>query len=551
MPYKARVTANNRIALIGPYLSEWVEFCRSLPDARWDKKEQRWTCMATDFAAMRIMAWPDGIDMEQPILDAAMRTMGAVLNAKHVQGADAATGLHQPVSRTISWKHQKVGFASAKDFSAAMLAYDMGTGKSKVAVDLTHYWDAKWVLVLCPKSVLGVWRREFARHAALQCDVVVLSKGTVKNKRDAAALAIMTPRGLKQLVLVINYESAKAEPFEPWSLAIEWDLVICDESQKIKSHSSAASKYAARLGRKARRRLCLTGTPMGQSPLDLFGQFRFLDPGIYGTNWSEFSNRYALHQNKSVPQMVTGYKNQEELKQRMAWITYRCLAADVLDLPEVHHIDQVFELEPGSKKKYDGMEEELIAAVGDGVATASNALVKMLKCQQITSGFLMADDSDKITEFGHEKIETLEDILDGLDPREPVVVFCRFKHDLARVQELAKVMKRRYGELSGDRHDALNENACMSHDIDVAGIQIQAGGIGIDLTRARYAVYYSLGFSLTEYDQSIARLHRPGQTRPVTYYHLVAEGTIDRYVYKAMQEKREIIDEILSVFRRA
>jgi SNF2 family DNA or RNA helicase len=139
----------------------------------------------------------------------------------------------------------------------------------------------------------------------------------------------------------------------------------------------------------------------------------------------------------------------------------------------------------------------------------------------------------------------LADFLDDLPSNEPVVVFCRFRSDLDCVRQAAATLRRRYGELSGQRRD-LTEHAMMRDDVDVMGVQIQSGGVGVDFTRAAYAVYFSVNWALGDYDQSLARLHRPGQNRPVRYYHLLARDTVDEKVYKAFDTKREIIETVLS-----
>ncbi len=160
------------------------------------------------------------------------------------------------------------------------------------------------------------------------------------------------------------------------------------------------------------------------------------------------------------------------------------------------------------------------------------------------------DDSDELREIDTAKIEMLKEILEDLPEREPVVVFCRFTQDIAKIRQLAAKLGRRYGELSGQRRDALDDRAMMRSDIDLAAVQIASGGSGVDFTRSNVCVYYSIGRSLTEYGQSMARLHRPGQTRRVTYFHLIAEGTVDVIAYRALARNQEIIDAVLSVFNQ-
>ncbi len=545
MPITARRALNGpKLILRGDGSPDWHSFARSLPEARFDRTTNSWSCLLTPAAALRILSHEQYAGSVDGLMDAAQRLMS------RIDCTIPDDPMAPAIETTTGWRHQRRAYWFAKALDGVLLALGMGAGKSKVAVDLIVNWECRTTLILCPKSVVGVWRREFDRHAPDRCDVEVLDRGTVAQKTAAAIEAARHAETTRRpLVLVIGYDSAKRKPFAAWSLGREWDAVICDESHRIKSHDADVSKYAYKLGRRAARRVCLTGTPMGQSPLDIFGQARFLDPGLYGTSWTEFRERYAIRANPTIPQMITGYKNQDELQARLSWVTFRCRSEDVLDLPPIQHIDRTFDLSPEGRRVYRSMERDLIAEVRSGVVTAANAMVKVLRLAQVTSGFLRPDDSDRIDEFDSAKLDTLAELLEDIGPDEPVVVFCRFTHDLARVAELAKRLGRRYAELSGHSRDLLTDQATMRPGVEVAGVQIASGGVGIDLTAARYGVYYSLGQSLIEYDQSIARLHRPGQTRPTTYYHLIASGTVDATAYQALAERREIVEAVLSEMR--
>ena len=118
------------------------------------------------------------------------------------------------------------------------------------------------------------------------------------------------------------------------------------------------------------------------------------------------------------------------------------------------------------------------------------------------------------------------------------------------MEAVANELKRNYGEISGRRKD-LTENATMPGDIDIMGVQISAGGLGIDLTRACLAINYSVGYSLSDYEQWLARMHRPGQTRPVRYINLVVEDSVDEAVYRAIEKKQDIVAEVRDYLRVA
>jgi SNF2 family DNA or RNA helicase len=172
--------------------------------------------------------------------------------------------------------------------------------------------------------------------------------------------------------------------------------------------------------------------------------------------------------------------------------------------------------------------------------------------QQITGGFVAVDDEgsdvSRLRDIGDSRRAALEEILEDIGADEPVVVFCRFWRDIDNVGLASqKVSGRRALELSG-RKKELDE--WQKPDAPpVLAVQIQTGGLGVDLTRACYCVYYSIGYSLGDLEQAKARTHRPGQTRPVTHIQMIARGTIDSMIWRAIDEKRDVIESILGEVR--
>ena len=237
---------------------------------------------------------------------------------------------------------------------------------------------------------------------------------------------------------------------------------------------------------------------------------------------------------------VKGYHHTDELRQRVDKLAYH-VGREVLDLPEATHNRRKVELGSVARKAYKQMEKDFYADMEAGRIEAVNALARLLRLQQITSGYLPIDDAGNVERIGGEKRAMLADVLEDLDKREPVVVFAKFRHDLDEIRAAAEDAGRTYAELSG-RLNTLK--FWQDGGADVIGVQIQAGGVGINLTRARYCVYYSVGFSLGDYEQSLARAHRPGQKHPVTYVHLIAENTVDEKVYEALANRKDVIDEI-------
>lgn len=522
----ATLNARGRIVLRG---SVDADFARSLPGARWC--DGAWVCDATPATAWRVCSQLESVS--ESIDTLAERFRGGLLEIESCQPR---------LRKGDAWEHQAAGYGFAKNKAGAMLAMGMGTGKSKVAVDLLVNRHARSILILCPVSVMGVWTREFEKHAPGWANVYLADKGSATRKVANMILDQEACRRLNRpFVCVVNYETARQPAFARWALSQQWDAVIADESHRAKGHNTATGKFLGSLYSKANFRLCLTGTPMPHSPLDLFSQFRFLDPGIFGTSFHRFRDRYA-RTNPMFASKVEEWLNQDELQERMKLLAFH-VGAEVLDLPPVMHEFRRCELSDEAQRIYTNLEEDLIADIGSGVVTASNALVRLLRLQQITSGFAVDEDErDHIIDLAKERL--LVDLLEDLPTREPVVVFCRFKFDLDRVRDAAKKTGRRYGEVSG-REKCLTEHATIPEGIDLLGVQIQSGGVGVDFTRAAYAIYYSIGFSLGDYDQSLARLHRPGQTRTTHYYHLMATGTVDQIVYAALEHRRNVVEAVL------
>ena len=287
------------------------------------------------------------------------------------------------------------------------------------------------------------------------------------------------------------------------------------------------------------RRIGLTGTPMPHSPMDLYGQMRFLDTSVFGTSFVRFRSRYAVMGGFERRQVI-GYQNENEMMSRFKSAALVMQEKDLIDLPgEVDSILDV-ELEPGAAKVYSDVQNDFYAQVERGEITVSNALVKLLRLQQITTGVLALDSGEK-EQISTAKYQVLADIL--ADTSGKVVVFGRFSHDLDVAALATAHAQLRYGEVSGSRKDL--DQGRFPEDVDVLGVQIQAGGVGIDLSRASLGVFLSTGFSLGDYLQARARLHRPGQKNRVTFLHILARNTIDERVYKMLLRREATIASLL------
>ncbi len=578
------------------------ERCQSIPGARWGGRQKppvkAYVLPATINAVISIkQTFPS--EQYQRIGNKAFADL-----AKRAREAEAAhahktrESLPDFPGPTEGWLHQRQAYWFAEALDAAMLAVGMGGGKSKIVVGLAEGWNCHRILILCPAKAVDVWPTQFNGpleipdpqitpcpacnggrpdcevcegsgewldetkvkelpygHAIRRWEVLALDKaqGTVKKRTQLADEAYRRASDTHPVAIVMNYEAAILEPFKKWVMGKKWDLVNCDESHRLKAAGGVTSRMVSSLRTRAEKRLCTTGTPLPHSALDCYAQYRFLDPAIFGTSHHRFKQRFAVMGGFEGKQVV-GLQNEDELSRLFASIAYIC-GDDVLDLPPAMPPERrVCELGPKATRIYNELDQELIADVGAGVVTAQNALTRLLRLQQATSGHTKTDEDGRIVVLGEEKKKLLADVLADLPINEPVVVFTRFRHDIRVVREVCEEQGRRIGEVSGAANDLVD--AKFPKDKDVLAVQVQSGGTGVDLTRAAYAIYYSVGFSLSDFLQSLKRIHRPGQTRPSHFYHLVAEKagetekerrTVDHTVYEALKAREDVVKRVLAV----
>jgi len=437
------------------------------------------------------------------------------------------------------WRHQQEAINFLAPLKAGGCFFEMGAGKTRVALELLQRWQPGLALVVAPKAVLPVWEREARKHMDGTFAIHVLN-GTLPARSKQAEVATRKTGS----ILVANYEAVWREPLSSLLMRSLPSAVILDEAHRIKAPGGKASRFLAKLGKLARRRLALTGTPLPHSPLDCYALYRFLEPNIFGYSFVRFRSRYAQMGGYLMHEVV-GWQNLEELNQKMYSIAVRVQSKDVLDLPETMDEVLTFKLSSKAARVYRDLEKHLLSEIESGTVTAANAMVKLLRLQQLTGGFLRPDEAERPERLDTGKAELLQSLLEDMG-QEQVVVFCRFHQDLNAVQDVCDTLGLRHAELSGRRNELPLWEA---YQAQILAAQVQSGSLGVDLTQSRYAIYYSTGFSLGEYTQSRARVHRPGQRQRVTYYHLVAENTIDQRIMKALEKRQDLVSFIVDDLR--
>lgn len=403
----------------------------------------------------------------------------------------------------------------------------------------------KRMLVVAPLSIVSVWEQEFQKFANFDYSLTVLDGGAAKKSQ---MLKYARSDGLE--VVVVNYESA-------WRMEAElmrWkpDFIVCDESTKIKNPQAKCSKAMHRLGKASKYNAILTGTPIVNNPLDFFSQFKFLDESIFGGSYYSFRAKYAILGGFQNHQIV-GYKNLAELVEKAHSIAYRVKIADAVDLPE--RIDEIrlIALEPKAQTLYKSIEKDSYAELMNGEISTRNILTKLLRLSQVTGGFVKSDDCDEAQAVSTAKLTALDDIIDTCtDEDKKVVVFARFLPEIHAIEKLLKKKGLDYSLIYGEVKDRAEQIRRFQEETRVRVFvgQLATVSMGLTLTAAHVAVFYSLDFNYSNYEQSKARIHRIGQKEKCLYIHLVAKGTVDETVMGALKHKRDVATLIVDDYKK-
>lgn len=411
----------------------------------------------------------------------------------------------------------------------------------------------KRVLIVAPTSVVAVWPKEFQDYAAFPFTVRTLLGTKQQRLKELNDLVRFPYPHLK--VAVINFESVWRDGIFEALQDYDADLIVADESQRIKTFDAAQSMAMHELGDKARYKLILSGTPIQNNAVDIYSQYRFLNPTVFGDNFYAFRNRYCVMGGFNAKQIVQ-YKDLDTLIRKQNSISYRVTKEDALDLPEQTFENRVIPMEKKERTIYDRLRRDSFAELdGGGTITATTVLTKLLRLQQFTGGFLVEDDAVKPQLVSRGKLNALEDILQDyvVEGHKKLVIFARFLPEIHEIEALCgKVLGKAkmkavaiYGDIKKESRGAIVQQFQTDPDTTVFIGQIDTAGTGITLTAADTCVFYSVNFNYATYSQSLSRIHRIGQRNVCSYIHLVMEDTLDETILQALARKEDLAKTIL------
>jgi len=466
--------------------------------------------------------------------------------------------------KTKPYEHQREAMERSIGVNAYGFFMEMGTGKSKVLIDSIAYLgntqQIDFALIIAPKGVYRNWiNKEIPEHFPndIRHSVCAWQANQTKSYKDEAkAFFFSQEPGVKIFIMNVEaFSSAKGKAAGEWMAEKfgRFGLIAIDESTTIKNHKAKRTKSLLKIAAKFKYRRLLTGSPVTKSPMDLFAQFQFLNPMILGfDSYYAFQGRYAIMQKRNMGahsfQQILGYRNLEELTGKIDPFTFRVLKKDCLDLPDKTYTVRNVGLTMEQIRMYKDLQKEAMTLLENGeLVSAPQVITQMLRIQQLLSGHLKTDEGEMI-EIPTQRLSAMMECIEEVSGK--IIIWSRFRYDIVHIQrELAKVYGKDsvvsyYGDTSDqDRQIAIDRFQNGNARFFVANPA--TAGYGLTLTEANTVIYYANDFNLETRIQSEDRCHRIGQKNPVTYIDLIAEGTIDEKIVKALRDKIDIGARVL------
>lgn len=462
------------------------------------------------------------------------------------------------------WKHQEDVVAKAGGKVNFGLFMDVGTGKTMTAIALSRFQMHRRkrtmkTLVVCPAIVVQNWKSEWVGASKYKPEQIIPVVGTGKKRAEIIEGAY------ERKVLITNYESLLMEDVFVKLKAWGPEILIFDESHRLKSYDAKRSKLAYELSRctSVLNRYILSGTPVLGTPLDLFQQFLVMDLGAtFGTNFFVFRNTYFVDRNagmpsqKYFPKWVIRDGAIDDITKKISAVSVSIKKHECLTLPPLIRTVIKIQMSAEQKRIYAEVAKDFIAFVGSQAVVAKTALTKGLRLMQIASGFVSLEgdengDKVEIEVKDNPKDRALFELLEDLSGASKIICWCSFKANYRSVAAVCKKLDLSYVEIHGGisqkEKDAAVDSFNKDPKVKVLIGNASAAGEGISLTASDVSIFYSRTFSWGADTQAEARNYRGGSHihEKVTRYDLVMEDTIEEHIAEKLACKEAISESVL------
>ena len=430
--------------------------------------------------------------------------------------------------------YQKYATGYIESHPIAAVLLDMGLGKTSITLTalndlLFDSFEVHKALVVAPLRVARfTWSAEIEKWEHLNGLRYSVAVGTEKERLEALRR--------QADIYIINRENVQWL-VEKSGVPFDFDMVVIDELSSFKNHQAKRFRSLIKMRPKVKRIVGLTGTPSSNGLMDLWAEFRLLDMGQrLGRFIGQHRAAYFKPDKVNGP-IVYSYKPlpdaEKQIYGKISDITISMKSTDHLKMPELVSSRHTVYLSEDERKRYEDMKAELILQLPEGEVTAANAAALSNKLSQMVNGAVYSDDGS-VVKIHDRKLDALEDIIEAANGK-PLLVAYWYKHDLERITARLAELKIPFAKLDTDasirRWNAGELPVALIHPASAGhGLNLQSGGSTI--------VWFGLTWSLELYQQTNARLWRQGQTAgTVVVQHIVAEGTIDGRIMKALSDK--------------
>ena len=458
--------------------------------------------------------------------------------------------------RTEPYAHQREALHRSYDKRNYAYFMEMGCGKSKVLIDnvvwLYEQGRIDTAIIVAPKGVYRNWETsEIPTHfpTDIPCEVYVWNPSPNKTQAERLKSGVQE-RGVLRILLanVEGFATKKLPAFVGAFTQGSSFLLGLDESTTIKNPKAKRTKTLVLFGKKAAYKRILTGSPVTKSPMDLYAQCGFMDKSLLGfDSYYSFQGRYAVTKTQRMGShsflQIVGYRNLEELSEKLDTFSYRVTKEEALDLPDKVYTTREVSVTDEQRQHYLTLKKQAIAMFDNGdLVTAPAVITQLLRLQQVLCGHIRTDDGELI-EIPSRRIAALMETIEEMTGK--VIVWSRFRYDIKKIEaEIQKV----HGPGSvvtyfGDTTDEQRQQAIKDFQFGDARFFVanpQTAGFGLTLTAATNVIYYANDFDLATRMQSEDRCHRIGQSSRVTYVDLITPGSIDQRIVRALRDKIDL-----------
>ena len=453
------------------------------------------------------------------------------------------------------WEHQKKFIARCDRQPHVACFFEPGLGKTRAMIEVLRREYARngkvgRTLVICPVSTTKQWKGAFAAYSKIPAHEIEVLTQPGKKRADKLREGLFS-------IAITNFEGMRIPAF--YDALLKWcpEFLIIDESHRIKDSRAVTSKKIYPLAIGSRRRFLLSGTPILKSMLDIFGQFKALDPRIFGGSKVVFQRQYFYDKNASMPphlhwpDWVPKPGAAAELKKIIANNSVEAQKHDCLDLPPRIDIEVPVEMSRQQASLYNSMVDEFVAQLKGVECTAEFAMTQSLRLQQIIAGYVAPKSTEPAAWCDNlPRMEALRELLESLGKAQ-VIIWTNFAPTYPKIGKLCEDLKLSYTLLTGQQSTKEKETSIEQFKRGEAQVLISnpaAGGVGVDgLQVAPYAIYYLRSYNLEHFLQSRDRNYRGGSEMhsSIIHYHLMTENTLDRVIFDALMAKKKIGDVLL------